>query len=608
MRSFNSNFFTKSYGLIPKKWRNVLHVIIAGTLCTSLLETGTMGCIALFISAISNPDTFADSTAFIYLKAYVPDALFATHRAAIFTLGTLSCVLLAGKNLVAIAVLYIYARFSAFTDAFFGGLLLKNFLNQKYEWHVSQHSTDLITTGSWRMHMSLVWYMGSQALNDILLVVMLCLALVITMPGVALGVCGVMGGLAVVIYKLLRPFIDAKAKQNSTFERRVFKETSNVTQGIKEIIISANRDFFFDKYQQNVTVAAQAQAAVRTLTRIPSWLFETMGFFMMCGVLFVSMLLADSSSPSDFSGRLALIAVVAWRAIPAFNRIVNCLSSVRDHLPKAEAVLDSILANTPAHDITDETTAAPIEVSQQIALRNISFTYLGSDTQVLHDITTTIRTGETVGLIGRSGSGKSTLADITIGLLQPTAGQLLVDTTEVTPANAHNWVANVGYVGQAPFFTDGSIAENVAFGIHEQAIDRERLLHCCRMAALDELIAQLPGGIDYPLGERAGKLSGGQRQRVAIARALYRAPQLLILDEATSALDQQSENAIQTTINNLAGSLTMLIIAHRLSTVESCDRLIWLEHGKVVMDGTPAEVLPRYQEHLDSGKKTSSIC
>ncbi len=591
-----TNFFSKTYSLIPSRWRKGLAGIMAAILCTSLVETVCMGVVALFISTVANPQILTSSARIHFFISQLPTRLFASPTDAMVTLGLAACALLILKNLLAVGTAYAYARLAAQLDAHFGSLLMRNYLNREYEWHAGRHSADLVTTGSWRQHVMRVWYFGMLVLNDITLVIMLGLALLFVAPVISVCTIAVLGGLALLILRVLRPRISGLARRYTAAEQNINRTSSTITQGIKEIIISSNQRSFFKRYQGEVTESARTYSAFLALSRVPSWVFETVGFCLLAGIIVASILYTQGTPSAGLSGQLALLGIVAWRALPAFNRIVSGLGTIREQMPKAEQVIDAI-TDAPAHFAPE----APerIRLRRELTLRDVRFRYRNAESDVLHSVSLTLRAGESVGLVGRSGSGKSTLADLVIGLLEPVAGAITVDNHVLSAANASGWFANVGYVGQSPFFTEASLLENVAFGIPSDQVDRDRVLRCCHMAALDDFLRQLPLGLDQSLGERATRLSGGQRQRVAIARALYRSPDLLILDEATSALDRQSENAIQGTVHSLAGSLAMLVIAHRLSTVQHCDRVVWLENGHIRMTGTPAEVLPHYRKFLE---------
>jgi ABC-type multidrug transport system fused ATPase/permease subunit len=229
----------------------------------------------------------------------------------------------------------------------------------------------------------------------------------------------------------------------------------------------------------------------------------------------------------------------------------------------------------------------------------------------LQNINFEISKGQTLGIIGTSGTGKSTLVDLLIGLLEPTQGEIRIDGQTLNHTRRSAWIEHIGYVPQSPYIYDGTLADNVAFGLTKAEIDLHRVRQCCQMAAMD-FVQDMPQGIETPIGERGVRLSGGQNQRVAIARALYHNPEVLIFDEATSSLDTASEKAIQKTIYSFKGKQTLIIIAHRLSTVENCDEVIWLEKGQIKIKGSPAGVLPYYrsvhrEEDYSGANRCSSI-
>jgi len=238
--------------------------------------------------------------------------------------------------------------------------------------------------------------------------------------------------------------------------------------------------------------------------------------------------------------------------------------------------------------------SAPV-FENSIKFENVSFSYSGAEIQALSDLDFVIEKGKTIGIIGTSGAGKSTLVELITGLFTPSKGSILIDGKILDKNLIPDWLGLIGYVSQFPYIYDSTLAENVAFGSQGDEIDRDRVIECCNMASMQDFMDKLPNGIDSFIGERGVKLSGGQQQRVAIARALYDGPEIMIFDEATSSLDTSSEKAIQNTIYSFKGKQTLIIIAHRLSTVVDCDYLIWLENGIVKMIGEPDEVLADYQ-------------
>ena len=299
-------------------------------------------------------------------------------------------------------------------------------------------------------------------------------------------------------------------------------------------------------------------------------------------------------SSVKITGTIALLAVASWRILPAMSRILNSTNAIRQSLPYAHSVLKYLQEIAHLSETTDNQINT-VRFHTEFKVENISFTYHGANRKALDNISLTIPRGRTFGIIGTSGAGKSTLVDIIIGILQPSSGRLLLDGQELSTSNLKAWQALIGYVPQTPYIAPASLAENVAIGIKTEEINHDKVLQCCRMAAMEDFLHQLPDGLDSFIGERGVKLSGGQRQRVAIARALYHDPEVIIFDEATSALDSKNEESIQQTIYSLKNKMTLIIIAHRLSTVEDCDEIIWLENGTIKMTGPPKFIIAEYQ-------------
>ncbi|MBQ3059690.1 MAG: ATP-binding cassette domain-containing protein [Desulfovibrio sp.] len=298
---------------------------------------------------------------------------------------------------------------------------------------------------------------------------------------------------------------------------------------------------------------------------------------------------------------VTIVMLMAWRILPLLNRTLGSLVSVRSNRAGAIRCLET-LERIQGQHILDVVGPDPMfRFTNTISLDEVTFSYSKDKKAAVYNFSCTISKGQQIGLIGKSGSGKSTLAGIISGLMQPSQGRFLIDGRELTPAELSAYRLKIGYVPQTPYLMAGSIAENVAFSQWGKPYDAGRVLQACRMAALD-IVDTDPRGIKYPLRENGAGLSGGQAQRVSIARALYANPEILILDESTSALDQQTEAAIMQTINSLKHHLTIIIIAHRLTTIEQCDHLLWLQDGRLYKQGSTFEVLSEYTESLQHAK------
>lgn len=302
------------------------------------------------------------------------------------------------------------------------------------------------------------------------------------------------------------------------------------------------------------------------------------------------------------AGVITVVMLAAWRVLPLLNRSLGCLVTLRglrvmamNCLERLETIQQWALASPPEPDPS-------FRFTREITLDDVGFRYPSAQQDSLSQLGFSIHKGEQLGIVGPSGAGKSTLVGLLCGLLPMSSGTLRVDGRELSPEERAAYIRSIGYVPQSPYILQGTVAANVAFSQWGKPYDAEKVARACRMAALD-LVEHDPRGIEYPIGERGAGLSGGQAQRVSIARALYAAPDILILDESTSALDLGTESAIMETIAALKGQLTIVIIAHRLSTVEHCDRLIWMEKGRICRIGTPQEILPEYMKSFETQRE-----
>ncbi|MFM8836762.1 MAG: ABC transporter ATP-binding protein, partial [Actinomycetota bacterium] len=285
-------------------------------------------------------------------------------------------------------------------------------------------------------------------------------------------------------------------------------------------------------------------------------------------------------TPERIIPLLGLFVVATWRFVPSINKVVALINNIRYSLP----AVDSLYGEFEYIKSQDEIVKSQVSFNDRVELRNLTFSYANTPAPSLRDVNVVVRKGETVGFIGPSGAGKSTLVDVILGLLPPSSGELLVDGVNMHEHNLE-WQSTIGYVAQAIYLTDDTIRRNVAFGIAERDVDEAALERALKSAQLWEFVESLPQKANTIVGERGIRVSGGQRQRIGIARALYHEPQVLVLDEATSSLDIETETEVMSAIRALQGFKTILIVAHRLSTVQHCDRVYKIEDATIVGEG-----------------------
>lgn len=387
-----------------------------------------------------------------------------------------------------------------------------------------------------------------------------------------------------IIKCILKPIMKRAGEENQDFYSGLFKWINQAVMGIKEIKIANKENYFINEYAKCGAGYVNAVQRYNLFNATPRLLIETVAIAGM--ILYMLVRLLQGVAVVDIMPQLTLLALVAMRLIPCANRINNHLTSISYFEPFFMGVSDNLQDEIRDENINyDEEVyknridVEKLDIRKEIQLKDITYKYPNTDVLIFDHADMTIPIGKSVGIVGTSGSGKTTVVDIMLGLLQLQTGEILADGVEVRDHYA-SWLKNIGYIPQTIFMIDDSIRKNVAFGYAEEDIDDEKVWRALREAQLDEFVRGLPEGLDTGIGERGIRISGGQRQRIGIARALYEDPEVLVLDEATSALDNDTEAAIMDSINRLHGKKTLVIIAHRLQTIEKCDMVYRIEGGK----------------------------
>lgn len=356
--------------------------------------------------------------------------------------------------------------------------------------------------------------------------------------------------------------------------------------GVKDVKLLGREEYFLDEYSEHNIKYANIITRVTTLGQVPRLYLELLAVSGLAGLIVIMVL---QSKPLDqLVPTLGIFVAAAFRMIPSVNRIMASFQNISYSKPVVDVLFNEFkLIRDNEVLVTDHSVAA---FKEKIEIKELGFCYPVANANALNNINITIPKGSAIGFIGHSGSGKSTLVDIILGLLQPSSGQIVVDGLDIS-TNLRSWQNQLGYVPQSIYLTDDTLRKNVAFGIPNEKINEEAVLNAIHAAQLEEFVSSLPEGLDTMVGERGVRLSGGQRQRIGIARAMYHNPEVLVLDEATSALDTATEQDVMMALKALHGTKTLIIVAHRLSTVEDCDKIYRLKHGKVVLEGVPNEIL-----------------
>lgn len=393
-------------------------------------------------------------------------------------------------------------------------------------------------------------------------------------------------------FKFFSPKLRSWGKSMSLTQESILKILSHSLGSIKDTKVLGVEGYFLNQLEAQSLEETIAFSRFQVAQVVPPFIIKSSLIIFL--VIFISIVTVFSQdNMQNLGSTMTVFAIASIRLIPSANFIVQAMGEIKSTSYTLDVLYFDLKEIEEQHL---ERTATPLPSYQQMAfqqnlvIQNLGYTYPSSQKPAIKEINLTLQKGESIALIGKSGSGKTTLVDVILGLLEPQQGDILVDGISVYE-NLRSWQNLVGYIPQSIFLTDESIEQNIAFGVPELEIDPERLAQAIHSAQLEELIQQLPQGVKTLVGERGVRLSGGQRQRIGIARALYHEREILVLDEATSALDNETEKLVTESIQSLAGQKTMIIIAHRLSTVEHCDRLYVLERGHIVRTGTYQEVV-----------------
>ena len=472
--------------------------------------------------------------------------------------------------------------------------MLAAYLAAPYAFHLRHDSARLIRRTTAASDIAVRTFLASAVAlaTEILVVGGIVLILATTTPPATVLVVAAALGLALLAARLVRPVLARWGREQQELLEGSYRSLQQSLGGVKEVTATGGERFFEAAF-------AERQHAYWRLRRREFFVNDGLRIALesACVVGLLLMVLVLTVLRGTGIGSIAVLGVYAYagfRIIPAVNRTMLSLHLLASGRAAVRDLHEDLATLAPATAPVDRP-RREIPFTRAIAFESVSYTYGDARRFVLRDVDLVIRRGESIGLVGRSGAGKTTLVDVLLGLLEPTSGRVTVDGRDIRDG-LRSWQARIGYVPQTPFLTEDTLRRNIAFGVPDALIDERRVWAVVHQARLDELAASLPHGLETRVGERGVRLSGGQRQRVAVARALYRDPEVVVLDEATSALDLQTEREVGDAIDALQGTRTLIVIAHRLSTVRRCDRLVFMSEGRIQGIGAFDELLARHAE------------
>ena len=568
--------------LTSREKRQGLLVVLVVTLM-AVLEVGGVASVMPFLSLLGDPDAVNSND---FLRALFEGLGFKSrHNFLIFLgLGAFSVVLF--SSFFKVFSLYVMQRFVQMRRHSIGERLLESYLRQPYSSFLDRNSGDMA-----KNILSEVDQLIGQALQPGIQVVAysvvaaaILLLLVAMDPWLAIGIGSLIGGLYALIYGLVRGVLGRMGQERVEANRQRFTTAGEALGGIKAIKLLGKESAYVARFRTASVRFSRHIATTATLGQAPKFIIEAVA---IGGVLALAVvLLATRGGVGQAMPILGLYAFAGYKLLPAVQSIFAGVSRLRFGGAVVNHIHKDMVEQKASEEILNQP-PTPLKPAREIKLEGVTYTYPNAPAPALKTVNLSIPVGTTVGLVGGTGAGKTTVVDILLGLLRPTRGNLTVDGMAVTERKLRAWQQALGYVPQEIFLSDASVAQNIAFGLRVEEIDHEAVERAARMAQVhDFIVTQLPEGYETVVGERGVRLSGGQRQRIGIARALFHDPEVLVFDEATSALDNLTEQAVMDAVDNLHEQKTIILVAHRLSTVESCDSIFLFEDGEVVARGT----------------------
>jgi ABC-type multidrug transport system fused ATPase/permease subunit len=572
--------------LLDQKQKKQMIGIIFMMLIGGVLESLGIAMIVPVMTTVMDPDSVEKSD--ILRPIYHGLGLTDTLQLAAIIMVALVLVFVV-KNIFLYFMNVVQLRF-VYTNQFATSRrMMINFMKRPYEYYLGADTAVIqrnITSDVNNMYGLILSCL--QLTSEIIVFICLVTILLYSDAGMTMFIAGLLVVVLLVIKYVIKPVMKKAGEDNQDYYSGLYKWIDESVTGIKEIKIAAKENYFINGYANCGAGYVNAVQKYNLYNSTPRLLIETISIAGMIGyMLFV---MKRGVSITDLLPQLTVLAAAAARLLPSANRINNYMTAISYFEPFFMNVSDNL--QTEIHDdkvsydadrYLQKNNVDKLPVTQKIELKNIVYQYPNTETPVLDNADMTIPVGKSVGIVGTSGAGKTTIVDVMLGLLQPKSGEILADGVEVRD-HYQSWLKNIGYIPQTIFMLDSTIRKNVAFGYDDDDIDDSKVWQALKEAQLDEYVKGLPEGLDTKIGERGIRLSGGQRQRIGIARALMEDPEVLVLDEATSALDNETEAAIMDSINRLHGRKTLIIIAHRLQTIEKCDIVYRVKDGKVVTE------------------------
>ena len=581
-----SQTFKQLWELLTPTERRKFFLVLGMVMLMAALETLGVVSIMPFLAVLGNPEIVTEQPV---LRWMFERFGFADTGPFIVALGIASAMIVGASSLFKSVTLHALNRFANLQRHSISSRLLENYLRQPYTFFLNRNTADLSKSllSETDLLIANILQPAVLMLAHAVVVIAVVLLLLFYDPLMAITVAVVVGGLYGLIYWSVRGILGRIGPEREKANSKRFLASAEAFGAIKEVKVTGATDAYLQRFHGPSRQVSRHMATNETLSQVPLYLVEALGYAGLITVTIVLVLRGDNLG--QVLPVLGLYAFAALRLLPASQIIYRCAARMRFGSSALQNIhCDLMLRPRKLDSAALQSDSQPLHFGRAISLRGVSFSYPDqTNAPALVDVTVDIFANTSVGIVGTTGSGKSTLVDLLLGLIVPQHGAVMVDDTELTPETIPHWQKMIGYVPQQIYIADSSVAENIAFGVDADKIDHEAVERAARAAQIHDFVSvELPHGYRTQVGERGVRLSGGQRQRIGIARALYRDPAVLVLDEATSALDNQTEDRVMTAVRAMGGRKTIILIAHRLTTVRSCDKILLLDAGTLASEGS----------------------
>lgn len=581
------------YSILQRQDKIKIWLLLAAMVLVSILETFGVGIIPVFLSMILNPEKL-NQYPYVYDLAK-QWGLLEQQRMIIGGCVVLLTIFFI-KNCYIALVSYYKARVIFYIQHNFRTRLFRAYLFTSYAFHLNRNSADLLNkvNSEVRILVNKVLIPGLTLILNVLIVFSISLLLVFAEPIVSVISFTLLTFISWLFFRIVKKKTHEYGHQEKKYRALMVKHVVEALGSLKSIIVHGKRPFFFNIFSKSSQKTSKAGEFNLFANGLAKPFVETIA---ITGIVIIVLILFWLDKPTaSITSILTLFGVAIIKIMPSLRQALNEYNDLRFNYMLIDPIYDDIklLENKNFH-LQKSLNVVSLPFREHIEFDNVSFMYENATTFAIDNINLCIPKGASVAFVGSTGAGKTTLVDLLLGLLYPVAGTIKVDGVSIH-SNLPGWLLNVGYIPQEIYLIDDTIAKNVAFGVDKHQIDQEILMASIRSAYLEEWIAQLPEGLQTKVGNNGVRLSGGQKQRIGIARALYHKPQVLIMDEATSALDNTTEKNIMQAIDHLRNDYTIIMIAHRLTTIKNCDIIFYLQNGKIISYGTFDELAKTNEE------------